>query len=91
MTAAIIVVTVMSVVSLCITIEMIKYNTQLKKYERLNNENTPIINQEKYNLKGSEEVLKNKVQNKRKPSSPKKKNVKPKLNKKHARQDKKKV
>ena len=78
MTAAIIVVTVMSVVSLCITIEMIKYNTQLKKYERLNNENTPIINQEKYNLKGSEEVLETKVQNKRKRGRPKKKITKPK-------------
>lgn len=78
MIAAIVVVIVMSVVSLWITIEMIKYNTQLKKYERLNNENTPIINQEKYNLKGSEEVLETKVQNKRKRGRPKKKITKPK-------------
>tara|TARA_R100000655_G_scaffold59946_2_gene98389 strand:- start:1874 stop:2143 length:270 start_codon:yes stop_codon:yes gene_type:complete len=74
-----------------ITLEMIKYNKQLKQNERNNNEGTPSINQERYNIKHSAEIPKAKVQNKRKPGRPKKKNVESKKVKKNARKDKKKV
>jgi|8_EtaG_2_1085327.scaffolds.fasta_scaffold03235_2 competence protein ComGF len=74
-----------------ITLEMIKYNKQLKEDERNNNEGTPSINQERYNLKHSTEVPKAKVQSKRKPGRPKKKNVESKKVKKDARRDKRKV
>jgi len=63
------------VISVYIALEMIKYNKQLKQNERNNNEGTPSINQERYNIKHSAEIPKAKVQNKRKPGRPKKKNV----------------
>lgn len=85
-----IVLSIVCVVVLWITWNMIKYNKKIKQNERSNNTITPIINQERYNLKSDKEIPKDKAQNKRKPSRPKKKNVKSKV-KKNARQDKKKV
>jgi hypothetical protein len=73
MIASVVVVTVMFIVSLYITMGMIKYNTQIKKNERHNKGVNPIINQERYNLKSRKEAPKDKVQNKRKPGRPKKK------------------
>jgi len=74
-----------------ITLEMIKYNKQLEEDERNNNEGTPSINQERYNLKHSAEVPKAKIQSKRKPGRPKKKTTQSKKVNKNARKDKKKV
>jgi len=74
-----------------ITLEMIKYNKQLKEDERNNNEGASSINQERYNLKHSAKVPKAKVQSKRKPGRPKKEINEPKKVKKNARKDKKKV
>tara|TARA_R100001198_G_scaffold23698_1_gene12281 strand:- start:638 stop:883 length:246 start_codon:yes stop_codon:yes gene_type:complete len=73
MIGAIIVVSVMSLISLYITIGMIKYNTQLKKDERFNNRDNSVVNKERYDVKCCKEVSKDKVPNKRKPSRFKKK------------------
>ena len=73
MIGAIVVVSVMSVISLYITIEMIKYNTQLKEDERFNNRDNSVVNKERYDVKCCKEVSKDKVPNKRKPGRPKKK------------------
>ena len=81
---------VVCVVVFWITWNMIKYNKKIKENERSNNTVTPIINQERYNLKGDKKIPKAKAQNKRKPGRPKKKNAKPKV-KINERQDKKKV
>ena len=70
-------------ISVYIALEMIKYNKQLKQNERNNNEGAPNINQERYNIKHSAEIPKAKVQTKRKPGRPKKKNVESKKVKKN--------
>ena len=76
MIGAIITVSVMSVVSLYITIGMIKYNTQLKEDERFNNGDNSVVDKEKCDVKCCKEIPKDQVSNKRKPSRFKKKTTK---------------
>ena len=69
MIAGIVVLSVITLIITYISIEIIKYNKQIKKDERFNNRSTPRINQERYNIKGSEEISSDKVQDKHKSRS----------------------
>lgn len=75
MLEAVIIVLAMCLVSFYTTIGMIRYNTKLKKDEGFNTKRTPIINQEKYNLKGNTEVSKNETSCECKSYSSKKKTI----------------
>ena len=87
----VIVLSIVTAVGFYITIGIIKFNKQLKEDERSNNRNTPIINQERYNIKGDKEIPENKASNKRESSRSKKKTTKSKKIKQNAGRNKKKV
>ena len=83
-------ITVVCVICILITWDMVKYSQKIKESERHNNRVLETIKKEKSKTKRSPKISKDQVSNKRKYNSAKKKAVESKV-KKNARRNKKKV